>query len=308
MIGPAAQSEIEVSGIAIGRNVAVPRDANRREGVVREQANRAVQSRTVEVAGEAVAFLRIVVDGKSPPLLRREVAADLVARIPIVLAGIGVEAVVLELKRLERLHRVAKRAGRVREDAAPERVFELVRIRRDADPGDDLRGVAIRHLVGGQQRNPRLIGQRWRAPVERQPAPGTGLADPVRVVEQIAVGRRVFAVAQGRHRTGAAVTQRGTSRPHGKIVGRSIRKRRIVTCGAGHPPGGRQGSVEEQFPSNPRRRARACGCGGEADGAERQSGQDEGPAPGRPRHCCDGFDGFDDTAAAWSRVSAQAFR
>ena len=113
VIRPAAQAEVNVRWIAVRRDIPVARHADRLERVVGEETHRAVQASTVVVAGEAVAFLRIVVDREASPFLRREFATGFITRIQIVAAREGVEAVILLLKRLERVERPSKRPSRV---------------------------------------------------------------------------------------------------------------------------------------------------------------------------------------------------
>jgi hypothetical protein len=79
----------------------------------------AAQPGAVVVACEAVAFVWIAVDGKATHLGRRQIAADLVAGIEVVLAAVGMEAVVFQLIRLQRFQRVLERLLIVGEDCAP---------------------------------------------------------------------------------------------------------------------------------------------------------------------------------------------
>ncbi len=106
------------------------------------------------------------------------------------------EAVVLELKGLQRLYGLLERGLWVGEYVVAEGLPDQVHVGGLPQLGDDGRRILVRHLVGGQEWDLRLLGQRRSTSILRVAAARSGRADTVRIIQEVGVWRDVFLVAQ----------------------------------------------------------------------------------------------------------------
>ena len=119
----------------------------------------------------------------------RQGAADLVAGVQVELAGVGVEARVLELERLQRAQRVLE--GRVGVAAASraEGLLEARGVgRRLRACATTSAGLALAISTGDSSGSLACSASVSARPSQAKPPPGPGRADAVGVVEQVGVG------------------------------------------------------------------------------------------------------------------------
>lgn len=277
-IGPvgAADAQVVVFRILVGRDRLVARHAQRLVLVVGEQRRQAVPRRAVEVAGGAVPFLRVVEHQVAARLRRGE--AGLAGEPGVELAGEGMEARILDLEARDGEHGLGHRLLRVLEYACAEQPPECIGILRAFQfPGHDCHRAGI-HFGRVEQRTAGLLLQGIGPAVPEQAALGHEIAgrrhgrpgafqypDAVRgalglllqrgdlVVVALGVradAERRLAVEVTQGRDGAAA-RRMPMRPaehHRRRASRTVGARRAMATRAGDLPGARQALEEEQLP------------------------------------------------------------
>src|SRR5262249_4689752 len=109
--------------------------------------------------------------------------------------------------------------------------------------------VRIRHLIGCEERNRRLIARAVHAPVPGSPA-NRALVDALVAVVlgfMVVLGEkwRTGDIGERGCRTSAGLLQSGAALLHRKRMGRPVVSRRVMAGGARHGSRGRQSLVEE---------------------------------------------------------------
>ncbi|ABA52723.1 hypothetical protein BURPS1710b_A2343 [Burkholderia pseudomallei 1710b] len=284
-----ADAEIVERRIAVLRERAVARHAERLVLEIGEHRRQTVRARLRQVAARAIRLVRIV---EAPHAAQLRLREPRVAFEPaVVLARIRMERRVLHLVARDREHRFGHRKTCVVEDARAEQLPEPRRVARVRELARDVAGARVRHLDRIHQRAERLLLQRIRAAVPEHPAlrhelrrgrragalprahgarRGCGLGcGLLRDARRVVVLGRVRADAevrlpvqihQRRRRPIAGLRQRGAAQLHVQIVRRAVRMIGAVARRTRLPARRGQRGIEEQRAAELRDRAQRLGA------------------------------------------------